>query len=234
MHERLALKGDSGRGHAVQVDLRASRLKRPGLVGDFRRHEAAAPLGEEAVALDEEVLEGPRLRQSRRTRGLVRRREGGSFRRAQVVDGAAVRDGRHARQAVAEPVKGTPDGDEERTVRVEAEKPDSRDVADADVGPHVQLGNRCEDVPAGSRVRSRGDHEKGDDRDPRVSFRDVWLDAGRQQPPHGVAFDGPMSEQELLPSLREEPPRGRITVSRRCRVSVRDPRPDRGCQVGRT
>ena len=69
MQERLAAKVDAGRRDPLELELRGRPLERPRLVRDLRGDQPAAPLREEAVTLDEEVLERRRLGASDRPAG---------------------------------------------------------------------------------------------------------------------------------------------------------------------
>jgi len=61
VEQRLAPQPEARRRHLVHVDGRRRGLQRPGLVTDDGGDQPAAALSEEAVALDEEVLERARL-----------------------------------------------------------------------------------------------------------------------------------------------------------------------------
>jgi hypothetical protein len=92
VEQRLAAKLDSGRGHPVEADARVGGLKRPRLVGDLDSDQPAVSLGEETVALDEELLEGSRYRVCGWRLRCITRGERGVPCRAQVVDRFAVAD----------------------------------------------------------------------------------------------------------------------------------------------
>src|SRR5436190_8832737 len=136
----LALYGRDRR----EADLRLGRLERPEVVVDLRPAEAAAAVDRvEAVALDEEPLEGARPRAGNRAVGSVapaedpaRLGEAGAV----VVDPVAAAGRGHACVAVWKGVEAPRCLDRDARGGVEGEEPDARLLTTrAHVGAYVEL-----------------------------------------------------------------------------------------------
>jgi hypothetical protein len=178
----------------------------------LRRDQTAAALGEHAVALDQEVLEAPGLDRRRRPDRRVRCGEAGVGPRAQVVHAAAVRNREHSREPVAKAVERLAHRGEERARRVEAQEPDARFAADPHVRPHVELGDRGERQAARRAVGPRTDHDERDDGEPALPVAQVGFDVARKHSLERAGLGGPMCEEQVLPSLGDEPARSSSIV----------------------
>ena len=208
MEQRLTPKLEPGRRHLVDLDSSDRRLQRPGLVVDDCGDRAATTLSEEPVALDEEVLERPRLGGRWLPGRLVGRREARVATGAQVVDPLPARHSRHAGEPVRKAVEGAPGADEEGARRIQAQKPDAGNAVDADVRAHVQLGDRREDRPSRRKERPAREHPEGDDREPRALVPDIRFHSGRQPTRERIRVNRPVREEQPAPGLGEEPSNG--------------------------
>ena len=88
---------------------------------------------------------------------------------------------------------------------IETEEVNTRPIADADVGAHVELGELGNARQRGHPARADVRHVERDDADPRAPIAYVELEYRRDQAPQSLSVHGPMRKQQIGPGLRHHP-----------------------------